>query len=491
MSDNHINIGGLKKIYYILKEDVSVIPVQEEYNIIDDVTLVSGKSWKELQFTLNTGKFTEDVKNGRSGPYFEAKITAVIPKDKFSTVYSLSTLQDMEFIVWVIDNNGDGRLCGNKSKGLNFGFSRSTGNNNSAFNSNQVEFTGGFTDRQPFYLAVAPVDSGASCPTINELVAASSGSLLRTVLNEESKLDDVLSVITESEYNTNLSADQKELIVKGALPLDIAQGISAKSSPDKENTICEIDQALSAAVLKTGLQCANKLDDVFNLLSPAEIYSILSPSQITGLIPLFSAQEINDNVSTADKNKLLYIMPIKSAQSALGVSYQTGDAGDTNYPIGRLVNYKTLSINNDFGNTHRFTDLSGANAENFGSNTTIIDHALNLMIRRKLSSGAGSRCFDAVIFATACSEADSATYDGFSNWFLPTTEILSGLARLGHNNSSNNMLAWITNTAVNIWTNVNGRGVSTNTNTGRTSGTLIGETANSAATEYILVRKYK
>ena len=140
---------------------------------------------------------------------------------------------------------------------------------------------------------------------------------------------------------------------------------------------------------------------------PAGNLIICTPIAINQL----SCQELNDGLTQSQRQIIQRVESIKTGQT---ISYATGDDGDRE--DGRGVDFLTLNCNNIFGNTNRLTDINGLQV--YGDDY-MIDHLTRLgwLIIAQAS----------VPWATALTNAGTATNAGFSDWFMPNVRQLFSL----------------------------------------------------------------
>jgi hypothetical protein len=89
------------------------------------------------------------------------------------------------------------------------------------------------------------------------------------------------------------------------------------------------------------------------------------------LISALSTQDLNDDLTPTQINRIQRQQPTRTGQTT---SYRTGDDSDLQMGIG--ASFSTLSDNNIFGNTNRFTDETGAQTY---TNNFVLDHLTGLM----------------------------------------------------------------------------------------------------------------
>ena len=89
------------------------------------------------------------------------------------------------------------------------------------------------------------------------------------------------------------------------------------------------------------------------------------------LIEDLTTQDLNDDLTPTQINQIQRQQPLRSNQTT---SYRTGDDGDLEMGIG--ASFSTLSDNNIFGNTNRFTSELGNQTY---TNNFVLDHLTGLM----------------------------------------------------------------------------------------------------------------
>jgi hypothetical protein len=135
-----------------------------------------------------------------------------------------------------------------------------------------------------------------------------------------------------------------------------------------------------------------------------DLQSFTTPGQ-------FTCQQLNDQVNNTVRQGLQNVNPIKTGQTT---SYTTGDDGDLER--GNQVDFLTLTCNNSFGNTNRFTDDAGGQTY---ANDYVIDHLTGLGWYR-VERGNFS-------WSDAISDANGLTLVSFSDWRVPNFQEMSSI----------------------------------------------------------------
>lgn len=194
------------------------------------------------------------------------------------------------------------------------------------------------------------------------------------------------------------------------------------------------------------------------------------------LISALATQDLNDDLTPTQINRIQRQQPTRTGQTT---SYRTGDDGDLEMGIG--ASFSTLSDNNIFGNTNRFTDELGGQTY---TNNFVLDHLTGLMWYKVPVSGTWNNAIDG---------ADSSTQGGFSDWFLPNINQFATI--LNFTNSVGSLLNYApfsltqTSTATRLFTST--------TNAGGTTGAfalsdlqIFSATTKVTTCNYIICRKF-
>lgn len=173
---------------------------------------------------------------------------------------------------------------------------------------------------------------------------------------------------------------------------------------DQNGNILEYKPSGTVYVDGNSLTC----DDVTvtdGLASPSTI-DVASGGTYT-CTPISSAtcaqlNDVDSGLTPTQINNVQRQQPTRTGQTT---SYRTGDDGDLELGLGTA--FSTLSCNNIFGNTNRFTDETGAQTY---TNNFVLDHLTGLMWYRVSTSGTWNQAIDGSL---------ASTRGGFTDWFLP------------------------------------------------------------------------
>lgn len=157
--------------------------------------------------------------------------------------------------------------------------------------------------------------------------------------------------------------------------------------------------------------------------------------------------QLNAGLSDSQRQTIQRITPIKTGQTT---SYRTGDDGDLEK--GRLPTFTTLTCNNGFGNTNRFTDELGGQTY---TNNLVCDWATGLMWYRVLSG--------LVNWNTAIDNAEASTQASYTDWRIPNMNEMMSIINAGTGSGldyspfnqpalTSNAFLWTSTTALSITT---------------------------------------
>jgi hypothetical protein len=241
-----------------------------------------------------------------------------------------------------------------------------------------------FTDSDGAHVSV-PAQKNITAKTLGQLVSEDTVSQVHDALTAASKLGAYIGILSDTELGALTSA-QLDYITQ---LMGSSQIALLSESQVQELTLSQVQELLNS-------QLGN--------LTSSQLQYLLSA--------VMSGQLLQDNLSITQRNGLNEIYSLNTGQST---SYASKDDGDLKQ--GRLVDFFTLSTNNIFGNTHRFTDENGNQSY---TSHYMIDHATGLGWYTVLQSAAA---WTTAVSATLTLTVGTNTY---SDFFLPNVnEVLS------------------------------------------------------------------
>jgi hypothetical protein len=166
------------------------------------------------------------------------------------------------------------------------------------------------------------------------------------------------------------------------------------------------------------------------------------------LIENLSTQDLNDDLTPTQINQIQRQQPTRTGQTT---SYRTGDDGDLELGIG--ASFSTLSDNNIWGNTNRFTDDTGAQTY---ANDFVLDHLTGLMWYRIRVAN--------VFWNDFIDTSQASTQGGFTDWFAPNIHQLFPIMNWGQSGVLNYVPFSLVNnsTATTFWSSTTSATTTTN-----------------------------
>ncbi len=195
------------------------------------------------------------------------------------------------------------------------------------------------------------------------------------------------------------------------------------------------------------------------------------------LISALANQDLNDDLTPTQINRIQRQQPTRTGQTT---SYRTGDDGDLELGIG--ASFSTLSDNNIFGNTNRFTSELGTQTY---TNNFVLDHLTGLMWYRTPTT--------ATQWNGAIDASQLSTQGGFTDWLLPNMNQLISICNFS--TVTNALLNYspfniaITTSTDRIWTSTTLPNSTTNAYTLQSNSTFAGS-GKATTQSYIICRKF-
>jgi|GEM_PF-4703552 len=107
------NAAGLSEFYYIPQVDVEAIPADVDGVIASDLTLVTGKFWKKVDFIKDENARLNIATQGlQKGKSWTSSIEVRIPKLRAAILKAIDKMNNTDMIGIAIDTNGKAWLLG-------------------------------------------------------------------------------------------------------------------------------------------------------------------------------------------------------------------------------------------------------------------------------------------------------------------------------------------------------------------------------------------
>ena len=133
------NMGGLRKLYYILADDIQefVLSGTNTYSLV----FAEGKSWNEIIFTQESGRFSETEEMTDNGLAYNYEVSCRVPRISPDSISLFGDLRLKELLILVEDNNGYFWITGRPGTWFNIMISSDTGENIQDRNSRQLRIS--------------------------------------------------------------------------------------------------------------------------------------------------------------------------------------------------------------------------------------------------------------------------------------------------------------------------------------------------------------
>ncbi len=120
--------------------------------IVSTISLISGKSFLELEMVPESYEYNEKPKESKSGSYYEISISGLLNDYNSSIRQVIETFRYYEMVAIVVDRKKKQRVVGNKLSGLRFSFSDKKTNTSPAKDTLQIDLVQEFEQLPPFYV---------------------------------------------------------------------------------------------------------------------------------------------------------------------------------------------------------------------------------------------------------------------------------------------------------------------------------------------------
>lgn len=215
--------------------------------------------------------------------------------------------------------------------------------------------------------------------TIDSGSVASGGSGLFTITDS--------TAVVKNSAGTTLQTE--------AIPAEVSEDITIA-----DTAVSNSDDSYVSVVI-SGV--AKELPDITYTDALGVSASYPSVKNLTATrVNAMTCGNLNGEMTDAQRQVIQRVNPLKTGQTT---SYRTGDDGDLEK--GRLPSFTTLTCDNPFGNTNRFTDELGGQTY---TNNLVCDWATGLMWYRVVASGTWAAAIDACL---------ASTQGGYDDWYLP------------------------------------------------------------------------
>lgn len=155
------NVPGVRAVYFTDANNVYSISTDTDYVVSDDITLIGEAVWYRLGFIHQSGRLQINKRSNNIGNSFSVNVTGNIAKPTQPKMYSLNSLKNRNFVLFVIDRNGLIKIIGDEENYLRLTFGENSGSLASGSNQIAIQFTGNILKKPRFYngtIATEPPD---------------------------------------------------------------------------------------------------------------------------------------------------------------------------------------------------------------------------------------------------------------------------------------------------------------------------------------------
>lgn len=147
-------VGGLCKVFYILKRDVQKFPdVNPLTGIISSaIELKPGGTVYWCEAAESDRSFTEDVKESTAGRYLDIQVSAQLGGNSAANTLALDAMKFHQFILILHDRDGLQRLIGNEDAGATLLYDYKSGDPNGS-RIRKLKWQWQHTNNAPIYAA--------------------------------------------------------------------------------------------------------------------------------------------------------------------------------------------------------------------------------------------------------------------------------------------------------------------------------------------------
>jgi hypothetical protein len=193
------------------------------------------------------------------------------------------------------------------------------------------------------------------------------------------------------------------------------------------------------------------------------------------LIPALSCAQLNHQTSGLTITQRQLVQTVENIKTGQTTSYRTGDDGDNEY--GRLSDFYTLSCNNPFGNTNRFTDELGGQTY---TNDLVVDWATRGMWYRVSAIGQWNTAIDGAV---------ASTQGGFTDWVIPNVQDIMTICNYSLAIMTNFVPINLDLTGTSVWTSTTQPSATVNAMQAQANNSIVG-LGKSNSRLYIFYRKF-
>lgn len=152
------NTGSILEILFIPASHISTIPDAVGSEILEAVTLVSGKQWFKACLGAASKKgFMDEAAESDNGTYYKKKIMGFVSTDDDTNNDNFSEMENERFVCITKDREGRTRLVGSKEQPLFFSSTYNTQNEITGLKGHVISWYGTGSHRSCLYQIDEPL----------------------------------------------------------------------------------------------------------------------------------------------------------------------------------------------------------------------------------------------------------------------------------------------------------------------------------------------
>lgn len=148
------NIGGVKLLEYLNIKDILKFPefINDNNTITSPVILQGGTSWLNAEILPNETRYRERQRGTNQNPFYNQRLTGIIPKDEATNSNQILIMKDYRFIIRYTNMNDEVKLLGSPEYPFKFKGDLDSGSAPGKFSGHKFEFFSENPKKAPFFL---------------------------------------------------------------------------------------------------------------------------------------------------------------------------------------------------------------------------------------------------------------------------------------------------------------------------------------------------
>jgi len=154
------NMSGFNKVEFVTADAVDEISFPDDERGVN-VSLLAGKSWNTLYFTVGTGNMKINQKKDESGTYYLASLSIDNPKLTGEKSAQFIGFEQKDLVAIITTNNGNQILLGTPEQPSRINYKMAVPNVSAGRNSREITFDA-VSDEEPYFISVVEEVTGGA-----------------------------------------------------------------------------------------------------------------------------------------------------------------------------------------------------------------------------------------------------------------------------------------------------------------------------------------